>query len=93
MFDFDFYNLDDTKKCESLESIVATKAGYCIGIIQWIKINVYEDIAYENKPGMTSSHWPNPVFLFDEPVEVCAGDKLLIKASLYNDKIWFSPKN
>ena len=51
--------------------------------------NSLEDIEYENSPGENSSHWPTPLYIFDEPVVVKIGDVLEIRAFLGEDRVWF----
>ena len=92
-FSLDFNNMKIIDKQSYVLEFTALKDGLCLGLIQWLKVRVYEDINYENMPGMTKSHWPHPIFLFDYPVKLTTGEKLLVKASLYNDKIWFSHIN
>ena len=66
----------------------ANKDGLCLGIIQWFKVHLYKGIEYENKPG-DHSHWRTPIYLFDEPVMLNAGDILNIRGVLGLDEIWF----
>ena len=77
-----------TKQKKSLE-LKCNKDGNCIGLIQWISINLYEDIKYENIPGEVSSHWPTPIYLFDEPMKLKIGDTVSIKGFLGKDSVWF----
>ena len=55
--------------------------------VNWV--HLYKQIEYENKPGENNSHWRTPVYLFDEPVAVQAGDVIEVKAILTNDYVWF----
>ena len=88
-FNINLYNISNIVKEEKIIELRANQDGLCIGIIQWMKVNVYKDIEYENKPGENSSHWPTPVYLFDEPVEVKKGKILKIRAFLNLDNVWF----
>ena len=63
--------------------------GLCVGLIQWIWIHLYKEIEYENKPGENDSHWATPIYLFDEPIAVKAGDVLDIRAIPGDDYVWF----
>ena len=68
------------------------KDGLCLGIIQWMKIQLYKDIEYENSPGGyldNPTGWPTPIYLFDKPVSVKKGDVLKIRSSLGIDNSWF----
>lgn len=88
-FKINFYEKKEMKIYEKIINITANKSGLCIGLIQWLKIQLYQDIIYENYPGKSNSHWPNSIYLFDEPIEIQTGDSIQIKAFLGNDSTWF----
>ena len=88
-FNINLYNMRNIVKEEKIIELRANQDGLCIGIIQWMKINVYKNIEYENKPGENLSHWPTPIYLFDEPVVVKKGKILKIRAFLDLDNVWF----
>ena len=69
--------------------IKASRDSLCLGIIQWLWVRLYKDIEYENKPSENDSHWATPIYLFDEPVAVKAGDVLDIRAVMGHDNVWF----
>ena len=73
---------------EKFLTLTALESDVCIGLIQWMGIQVFREIKYENKPG-DSSHWPTPIYLFDEPIEVSKGQVVKIKATLFEDALWF----
>ena len=89
-FNFDFYDLKHSTKQEHILTLTAHEDGQCCGIVQWLKIKIYDDIEYENYPGMSHSHWPNPIFMFDNPIELNAGEEVKVKSTLYEDSLWFS---
>ncbi len=89
VFKINLYNSNDLAEDKKTIIIEATQSGICLGIIQWIFIRLYKHIEYENKPGENYSHWPTPVYLFDEPIEVKKGEKLKIRAILGEDNLWF----
>ena len=82
-------NIQQVKNEEKILNLNVHESGLCIGIIQWIKVKFFKDNSYENKPGEITSHWPTPVYLFDKPVEVIAGQILKIHAKLFEDSVWF----
>ena len=88
-FQISLYEQHKVLNEEKVLTLTALESGLCIGLIQWMGIQVFRDIKYENKPG-DSSHWPTPVYLFDKPVEVVTGQELKIQANLYEDAVWFS---
>lgn len=71
-------------------TLTAQQSGLYIGVIQWLKVRIFEDVGYENKPGEIASHWPTPIYLFDNPMELAAGQVLEIKATLFENSLWFS---
>lgn len=85
-------NLYENQKIETEESILrfeVTKSGLCLGMIQWLKIKIYQDIEYENKPGEVFSHWPSPLYRFDKSIYLVKGDIIEIRAFLGEDDIYF----
>jgi len=91
-FSINLYNEENIAKEEKIIELKVNKEGLCLGIIQWMKIQLYKDIEYENSPSGyldSSSHWPTPIYLFDKPVSVKKGDILKIRASLDADNLWF----
>ena len=85
-------NLNDSSEVVGEEKVIklqVNQAGLCVGLIQWIWVRLYKEIEYENKPGENNSHWRTPIYLFDEPVAVQAGDVIEVKAILTNDYVWF----
>ena len=89
-FKFDLYGLKIPSKKETILSLKANRSGLCLGIIQWLGIQLFKNVKYENKPGETPSHWSTPIYRFDEPVYVSKGQEIKIKASLFEDSVWFS---
>ena len=71
----------------------ANQDGLCLGLIQWMKIKLYDDIEYENIPYNVQSHWSTPVYVFDEPIELKKGQFLDIKGFLAKDSVWFNQVN
>ncbi len=55
----------------------ATRNGVCIGIAQWIKLELDAQTTYENRPtlhGDYNGHWTHIVHRFPRPVTVAPGD-------------------
>ena len=88
-FNLNLYDSQPISKSEKVLSLKVTKSGLCLGVIQWLRVQLFDHIEYENTPGDTASHWPTPVYLFDQPLEVTAGQILEVKAVLLEDSIWF----
>jgi hypothetical protein len=55
----------------------ATRHGVCVGVAQWIKLNLDAQTSYENRPtgqGDYNGHWTHIVHRFPRPVTVAPGD-------------------
>ena len=94
-FNFDFQKLQKVHQDKKIIKIRAKRDGQCAGVIQWLKINLYEDIEYQNDPvemyrSNTVSGWRTPIFKFNEPVAISKGQTLKIKATLAEDYSWFN---
>ena len=72
-FKFDLCGSKILCKKEKILSLKATKNGLCYGIIQWLGIQLFKTIKYENKPGETPSHCSTPIYRFTEPIYVSKG--------------------
>ena len=88
-FHISLYDSKAIIKSEKILYIKVTESGPCLGIIQWLKVCLFADIEYENKPGEIASHWPTPIYLFDRPIKVTAGQVLEVRACLLEDSVWF----
>ena len=92
-FKFDLCGLKIPSKKEIILSLKANRSGLCYGIIQWLGIQIFNNVKYENKPGEIPSHWSTPIYTFNEPLYVSKGQEIKIKASLFEDNVWFSHQN
>jgi len=57
--------------------VKATRNGVCVGIAQWIKLELDAQTTYENRPslhGDYNGHWTHIVHRFPRPVTVAPGD-------------------
>ena len=88
-FNINLYEQSKIENKEVIFDIRANSNGVCIGLIQWIGINVFNNIKYENTPGKISSHWPTPIYLFDKPAEIIKGQIIKVQAFLSEDSVWF----
>ncbi|HMI94865.1 MAG TPA: tetratricopeptide repeat protein [Micropepsaceae bacterium] len=60
-------------------NVMATRAGVCAGIAQWIKLELDEQNRYENRPsslGDANGHWTHILYRFPKLVPVKPGDML-----------------
>ena len=57
--------------------IKATRSGVCVGIAQWIRLELDAQTTYDNRPtlhGDYNGHWTHIVHRFPRPVTVAPGD-------------------
>ena len=89
-FAFDFYQQNITSRDVKLIDLNVNKSGICLGLISWIKLNLFQDIYLENNPeNINKSHWNNPIYTFEQPLKVLKGQVIKIKAFLLEDYVWF----
>lgn len=90
-FRFDFVRDSAFPAEHKTIDVVATRAGSCHGIIQWIRIELAPGVRYENHPGTRRdvTGWQHMVFGFDAPVDLAVGSRLRIKAMHDRSRPWF----
>ena len=93
-FTFDFRNFEKIYRDAKTIKIEVKRAGVCAGVVQWLKVQLYDDIEYQNNPMEmyrlnSVSGWKTPIFKFHDPVNVTKGQLLSIQATLAEDYCWF----
>lgn len=92
-FDFDFEGEDSFPAQSKILHVPIKTAGRCYGIVQWMRLDMAKgkDIVFENHPSQTSkvSNWQQCAYLFDEPIDVVAGQLVAIKAMHNRVVPWF----
>tara|TARA_E500000178_G_C16990415_1_gene740500 strand:- start:206 stop:1627 length:1422 start_codon:yes stop_codon:yes gene_type:complete len=71
-----------------LLNIDIQRSGECMGIAQWMRLNLAEGVSFENSPG-SDSHWRIICYLFPRSICVRAGDILPVQMTVLKDAIWF----
>ena len=63
--------------------VEATGAGRCVGVAQWIRLDLDADTVYENRPtpDAGANGWMHVVYRFARPITVAAGDRVPLVAS------------
>lgn len=89
-FTFDFYDPNPKVERETVLQLTATSAGACLGVIQWNRADLADDVVYENDPRTLRSHWSTPIYLLDRPRHVQAGETIAVEGALSEDNVWFS---
>jgi Tfp pilus assembly protein PilF len=92
-FSFDFEGEDYfPEQSKSLQITVKT-AGRCYGLVQWMKLdmNGNKKVMFENHPSQTSkvSNWQQCAYLFDAPIDVKAGQVVVVNAAHNRAVPWF----
>ena len=59
-----------------------TRSGRCLGVLQWIKLDLGGGVTYENHPGRerSGSHWHQVIYPFPQPIELEAGQRVILDA-------------
>ena len=90
-FRFDFVNKNDFPPENKKIEIEATKKGRSYGIIQWIKLEMGNGLNHENHPSnlTKASGWQRILYVFDDPIELSIGQKVVITAKHERNIVWF----
>ena len=62
--------------------MTATRAGRCVGVAQWLYLNLDAETSYENRPKAEAgaNGWMHVLYRFSEPLELKAGDVVKLVA-------------
>lgn len=78
LFSFDLQQCDFARE-ERARIVLASTGGRVDGAVQWIRLRLDEEEAYENAPG-ARSHWALVFHPFDEPLETAPGQSIAVEA-------------
>jgi type III protein arginine methyltransferase len=71
-------------------NIEVKRAGVCLGVVQWIKLELDAQTQYENRPSSNApfnGHWTQVVYRFPKPINVVAGDLVPVNVRHYRTQI------
>jgi protein arginine N-methyltransferase 7 len=94
-FEIFAFDLQATRRIDPEErrlAPVATRAGRCVGILQWIRLELAPGISYENSPAAgirRAGHWQQVLHLFEEPIELERGEEVPIVAAHNRHNLFF----
>ena len=90
-FRFDFVSKNNFPSESKKIEIEAIKKGISYGIIQWIKLEMDNGLKYENHPAnlTSASGWQKILYVFDDPIELSIGQKMVITAKHERNNVWF----
>jgi type II protein arginine methyltransferase len=59
-------------------TVEATAAGRCVGVAQWLRLDLDEALTYENRPSNDAgaNGWMHVLYRFTQPVDVAPGDQV-----------------
>ena len=63
-------------------TVTASRAGRCVGVAQWLRLDLDAETTYENRPrtGMGPSGWMHVIYRFKESIDLRAGDQVCLVA-------------
>ena len=92
-FSFDFEGESDFPAQSKILHIPVKNDGSCYGLVQWMQLDMNGDqkVLFENHPSQTSkvSNWQQCAYLFDAPIDVKAGQVVLVNAAHNRAVPWF----
>lgn len=81
--DFEIIRFDFRARSFSMETqtreVTVTKAGSCIGLAQWIRLELDEETHYQNRPSPEAGdngHWTHILYRFPQVLQVQPGDTI-----------------
>jgi type II protein arginine methyltransferase len=79
LFDFDFTRGEAPVE-QRRKLALASRGGRVNGIAQWIRLQLTDEIAFENSPGPGRwSHWPCVLYPFDSPLDTAEGEPVPVE--------------
>ncbi|MGB7815063.1 MAG: tetratricopeptide repeat protein [Methylotenera sp.] len=92
-FSFDFEGESYFPAQSKTLHIPVKSAGPCYGLVQWMRLDMTSDkkVVFENHPSQTSkvSNWQQCAYLFDAPIDVKAGQVVVVNAAHNRAAPWF----
>jgi Tfp pilus assembly protein PilF len=71
-------------------SVTVTRPGICLGVAQWIRLELDDTYRYENRPSNNApfnGHWSHVVYRFPKPLPVQAGDRVPLLIRHYRTQL------
>ena len=91
--DFEVFRFDLTRPSIPSEKRVidvsAVRSGRCFGLVQWLRIDLIDELAYENRPGPSTpiNGWGHMLYRFSAPIELRPGDRIRLVAQHNRDTL------
>jgi type II protein arginine methyltransferase len=83
----------DHRPGEARLSFRVVRSGTCLGILQWLRLQLHDDVCFENAPAerIGPSAWRQVFHPFAAPLEVRAGDEIAVRAKHDLNNLVFAP--
>jgi len=90
-FRFDFYRGSVFPPEKKMIEMTATEEGCCYGLIQWIRLDLNEDVRFENHPSQPGriSNWQHTIYGFGQPIVLRKGLVVSVAAMHDRSRPWF----
>jgi hypothetical protein len=91
--DFEVFRFDLTQPSIPAEKrvidAVAVSSGRCFGLVQWLRIDLFDELAYENRPDPRTpiNSWGHILYRFSAPIELRPGDRVRLVAQHNRDTL------
>lgn len=84
--DFDIFSFDLTRThfpAERQTISVTARAGRCVGVAQWLRLDLDSQTTYENRPTADAgaNGWMHVIYRFPEPIDLAEGQEVRLLAS------------
>lgn len=90
-FRFDFAGSEPFRPERRLLRIPVRMAGTCLGVIQWIRLELAPGVVFDNHPARPRpvTNWQHTLFGFDAPVRLEPGAVVTVQAAHDRTRPWF----
>lgn len=90
-FRFDFAAQSHFPPEKKRLELVATRAGTCYGVVQWVRLDFGAGVRFENHPSVPRpvANWQHTVYRFDTPLALAAGARVAVAAAHDRSRPWF----
>jgi type II protein arginine methyltransferase len=92
VFRFDLMQVDHRPEEKTIE-FTARRAGTCVGLLQWLRLDLDDETVVENRPSerVKPSAWRQVVHAFPRPIALKTGQRLAVRAKHDLTNLIFAP--
>ena len=90
-FVFDFVGHDYFPPARRTLRLPISAAGECLGVAQWVRLYLDDNITFENHPATksTTKSWQTCLYRFPRPIHVRPGQTAIVSAAHNRTAAWF----